>query len=284
MLSRRQFLQATGIAVAAAHLPSAGSTTPTAPSFEAVYGRALISTPVYAAPSTAAPLIKQLWSDTVVPIYGTEGEWYRLRRGYTPCENVQPMIAPARRAEATFAPPFWGEVSGAIAVVRAWCSPSAPVVARVGHGGVLRVIDRLPGDSINWYGVAPTDSSELLGWAFAAILSPAQVDEAAPTLSLFIETRYQRLTVREADQTLLTAPISTGCDLLPGVYPVTQRYPALADRRHGAPWSLAFGDDLILSGVYWHNRFGARAPGAAVQVAPALAKWLYPRAAEVIIS
>ncbi|MFN8451595.1 MAG: twin-arginine translocation signal domain-containing protein [Anaerolineae bacterium] len=46
MLSRRQFLQAAGIAVAAQALPRLPSATPT---FEPLYGRSLETLPIYAA-------------------------------------------------------------------------------------------------------------------------------------------------------------------------------------------------------------------------------------------
>jgi hypothetical protein len=286
MLSRRQFLQAAGIAVAAAHLPRLDFPTPAAPSFDAVYGRALGTTPVYAAPTTAAPLIDRLWSDTVVPVYGADGGWYRLIRGYARSENVQPMSAPAHQSSAAAAPPFWAEVTGALAIVRAFCAADAPVIARVGHGGVLRVIDYLPGDGIDWYGVAESDDAALLGWAQTTRWSPAQIDAAPPTLSLDVRVAAQRLTVREGDRVLLTAPISTGHDLPSGVFPVTERHPtaALPTDQVGVPWSLTFSDCVPFSGAYWHNRFGMPAPGAALQVTPPLAKWLYPRVLEVIIS
>lgn len=285
MLSRRQFLQAAGIAVAAAHIPRFAIAAP-APNFDAVYGRALATTPVYAAPSANAYVLRQLWSSTVVPIHETVGNWYRLFRGYVLRENMQPMIAPTRRSETPIMPPFWGEVSGAIAAIRSSCSASAPIVARVGHGGILRVIDYLPGsEGVDWYGVSQAENSDLLGWVFVSILSPIQTDDAAPTLALVVSAAEQRLSVQDGDRILLTAPISTGRDLVPGVYGVTDRQPSGMDDQHiGAPWSLTFGDDLNLSGVYWHNRFGAAAPGAAIQVTPALAKWLYPRAARVIFS
>lgn len=286
MFSRRQFLQAAGIAVAAAQLRQLDFLTPAAPRFDAVYGRALVTTPVHAAPNTDAPLIKRLWSDTVVPIYGSDGDWYRLSTGYAQRENVQPLIVPARRAETPSVPPFWAEVIGALAIVRTFCSASAPIIARVGHGGVLRVIDYLPGDGIEWYGIAESEDGDLLGWTFSSVLSPARVDAAVPTLSLLIEPQALRLTVREADQTLFTAPISTNHRLTRGSFPITQR--KLTDSnitaRFGTPWSLIFGDGHTLSGAYWHNRFGAFEPGATVQVTPPLAKWLYPRAQKVIIS
>ncbi|MFN8564664.1 MAG: L,D-transpeptidase [Anaerolineae bacterium] len=169
----------------------------------------------------------------------------------------------------------------ASAVVRAACAADAPLIARIGHGGVLRVIDYLPGDGIDWYGVAENENADLLGWTQAAAWSPARVDDAAPTLALVVSAAEQRLRVQDGDRILLTAPISTGRDLVPGIYTVTDRQPNGTDEQHvGAPWSLAFGDDLNLSGVYWHNRFSAIAPGAAVQVDAAAGEMALPTRGE----
>ncbi len=273
-ISRRQFLQIAGITAAAAHLPHL---TFAAPSFDAVYGRALDAVPVYAAPSIDAPLQTRLWSDSVMPILGAHGGWYHLPDGYARREDLQPMTAPARRIEVPAEPPFWGEVIGAVAVVRAYCAADAPLVARIGHGGVLRVIDYLPG----WYGVS--EGEALIGWTHAEDWQPARIDAVEPALSLSVDAAAQRLSVLDGDRLILTAPISTGRAIPSGVYPITERRATLPDYR-GAAWALRFGDGFDLVGAYWHNRFGAAHPGAAVQMMPMLARWLYPRAATVILS
>ena len=55
MLSRRQFLQAAGITLAAAPLTQLEFPV-AAPNFEPLYGRALATAPIYAAPDLAAPI------------------------------------------------------------------------------------------------------------------------------------------------------------------------------------------------------------------------------------
>ncbi len=96
-LTRRQFLSIAGISAAAAALPPISLGLP--PSFDALYGRALGSTAVYAAPDANAPLIERLWSDTVVPILDASSGWYRLQNGYAPRQGLQPMTSAARRSE-----------------------------------------------------------------------------------------------------------------------------------------------------------------------------------------
>ncbi len=284
MLSRRHFLQAAGIALAVAHLPRL---TQAAPRFEPLYGRALATIPVYAAPQTTAPLITNLWSDTVTPLLDTSGVWYRLPDGYAQRALLQPLLAPAHNAGGEHDAPYWGEVTGAVAIVRAWCAADAPVVTRVGHGGVLYLRDMLMPNGVRWYGVAGTENGELLGWSQAASWSPAAIDAIAPSLTLSINRQTQQMQVLDGAQALLSAPVTINPTLIAGTYAVNGRNftAAPVGEHYGVPWALSFGADQHLSGAYWHNRFGtASAGGAAVEVAPALARWLYPRSASVIIS
>ncbi len=283
MLSRRRFLHLMGVTVSAAALPRlVALPLEAAPSLEPVYGRALDALPLYDVPDGQP--VAHLWSDTVAPILDVDDTWYRLPAGFARREGLQPMTAPARRSSAATPPPFWGSVSGAVAVVRAHCAARAPIVTRIGHGGVLRVIDLLAENGLAWYGVAAAEDAGLLGWTLAADWSPVMPDDALPRLTLALDPPGQRLTVLDGAQPLLTAPVSTGRSLLPGSYPVTDRQLAASQGDYrGVPWLLRFGPDFTLTGVYWHNRFGSATPGAAVQVAPPLAQWLYPRAAEIIV-
>lgn len=290
MLSRRQFLQAAGIALSAAHLPRLNLTSANAApahSFEPLYGRALATVPVYATPQADAPL-SRLWSDTVVPILDSGDGWYRLPDGYARREGLQPLLEPAQTTLTDAAPPFWGEVTGAVAVIRAWCAANAPMVTRVGHGGVLFVADRLTLDGIDWLGVAHDEHGTLIGWSQAAGWSPTPEDALSGALRLHIDRAAQRLTAYEADQPVLTAPVTVLPTLKAGTFSIHERSLTLPSDHAGTPWALRFGANQRLTGAYWHNHFGS-ASGAldassAVEVAPALARWLYPRAAEVIIS
>ncbi|MEO8395106.1 MAG: hypothetical protein ABI700_19065, partial [Chloroflexota bacterium] len=256
-----------------------------APTLETIYGRAFGTTRVYDAPSIASKIGSRLWANTVTPILDAAGDWYHVAEGYVLRRNMQPMIAPLQPAETTFTPPFWAEVSGAIATVYRSCAVDFYPRLRVGHGGILRVIDWLPGDGMDWYGVTDSENGDLVGWTQASVWSLVNVETAAPSLTLVADKQSCQLTVYDGACALLTAPFSTTPYLAPGVYSISERSVSRWAYSHrGAPWSLTFGDDLRLTGVYWHNQFGNRAPGVSLQVTPPLARWLYPRAAEVIIS
>jgi len=292
MLSRRRFLQLAGITLASVSLPNLTTTTLSlsiaAPSLETVYGRALRTTRVFAAPNTASPIVTRLWENTVKPILDAQGGWYRLPEGYVLREQMQPMIAPVERSQIIYCPPFWAEVSDAVSVIHVACDAHSEIIRKIGHGGILSVIDWLPAerpDALNWYGVTDREDGALIGWTQTASWSPVQLEPPAPTLTVAVDANQQQLTIRDGDHVLLTAPISTGRDLLPGFYPIIERtiLEAWTDNALKSSWLLHFGDDLALAGVYWHNRFGRTSPGAAIQVTPPLARWLYPRAAEVIV-
>jgi hypothetical protein len=103
----------------------------------------------------------------------------------------------------------------------------------------------------------------------------------------------RQLEVINDAQTLLRAPVSLNADHIGGTYSIQQRQPGVkfqlesASDGYGTPWYVGFGD-YSLAGVYWHNLFGTsmRSSGPSVQVAPAVARWLYrhlPDAATVLI-
>jgi hypothetical protein len=93
--------------------------------------------------------------------------------------------------------------------------------------------------------------------------------------------------VLEGDQHILSAPVSVWQHLPAGRYSISERQMAArSGEQYGAAWALAFGDHLQIAGAYWHNRFGTahvENNGTALEITPALAHWIYPRATEVII-
>ncbi|NWG16347.1 MAG: L,D-transpeptidase [Chloroflexi bacterium] len=273
MYTRRQFLQLAGIAAIGSRLPSLF--TQSLRDTSSPVGRALDAAAVYRHPALEAAPVGQLWPDSIVPILGERGAWYQTPGGYVARDLLQPMkpAPPFQRAPLP-SEPFWAEVAGPVAAVRRYCGADAPLVTRIGHGGVARVIDALPDEPAPWYGIA-SDTGDLLGWTQAVHWRAVETPEAG-AIDLEVDVRAGRLTAWEDGRAVLQAPCSTGQTIRPGVYSITGRLVggARLDDFFGLPWRVTFGD-YDLTGVYWHNRFGAAVPGPSLQVTPLLAEWLY---------
>jgi hypothetical protein len=263
------------LASAAAQLPHLS----TSPSIDFVHGRALTALPVYAAPSERADVKARLWPDTIVSIRHQNADWYALENGYAKRESLQPVVLKSEVASVP-ALPFWAEVGGAVAAIRQWCAADAPLVARIGHGGVAQVVDRLPGSTI-WYGLADEDG--FLGWSQAAPWLPvSDTEDALTNTTLLVDTSARQIHVLEDEEEILDAPIALGADVQRGSHQLKMRRHSVksavesASIAYGAPWQLDFGS-FALSGAYWHNKFGKPevVPGSAVQVTPPVARWLF---------
>jgi hypothetical protein len=284
-LSRREFLKSSGIVVLAGAASPLLWAVPPFHQTDALHGRALSVLDVYDSPSPNANVTNRLFPDSVVHIVDTLRDWYRLTNGYAKRSDIQPMML-THQTIPTPVLPFWAEVSGSVAVVRRWCAADAPLVARIGHGGVARVVDRLPGDNYDWYAVA--DEENLLGWSSASVWTPIEetrFEEA--NAKLHIDTTTRQVEFLEDDRLVLRAPVVLGTTMIPGIYPIDQRKPSvmfsldIASDGYGVPWAINFGR-YFLAGAYWHNEFGTNKsmPGPDVQVAPSVSRWLYERLPE----
>jgi hypothetical protein len=280
IFSRRQFLQLAGIGLLGSQISPARLFYAPMPNLPLVQmGRTLAAAPIYSAPVAQNPIIEHLWPDSVVPIQESQGAWYKLPQGYALKTALQPMALYETPAQIE-KPIFWGEVAGPVAPVRQWCAANAPLITRIGHGGVAQIIDYLPGESTSWYGVA-AENGDLLGWSQATHWRRVTSENTNATpFELEINQQNQTLIVYEDRSAVLSAPISTGQFLNPGTYPLQsgKMSSSLNGEFHGVPWQIRLGEDYRLNGVYWHNDFGAETcstPGPAVQVMPMLARWLY---------
>jgi hypothetical protein len=176
--------------------------------------------------------------------------------------------------------PGWAEMAGTVAVLRGACSAASPVVARIGHGGVMRAVDWLPDDAAGWLLMAAADG-RALGWSPASAWSGVELPAAGREgVVLELDSDRSQLTVRRDDAPLLTAPVSPGAEGLPrGEYAVVPVQPG-GDWRdvdgayHALAWPLAIDGVGLLAGAYWHNDFGQAAHGPALHVAPFVARWL----------
>ncbi|MBL8162516.1 MAG: L,D-transpeptidase [Anaerolineae bacterium] len=268
--SRRTFLKLTGVLLSSAALPGWLFTPERAAQ---AYGRALEAASVYRGRSTHSTLVTRLWPDSVIELLDADENWYQIEQGFVARHAIQPMN-PATASNPPNGQPFWAEVCGPVAAVRAYCAADAPLLARIGHGGTARVIDRLPGQPVDWYGLAGDDGA-LWGWTQASLWQPAALPTLALDYRLVIDTQSSQLTALDGDDVLLRAPFSLGAALPAGIYTAGEkRVNGTAAGYHGVPWLITFGGQQI-AGAYWHNRFGAPAAGPAVQLAPGIARWLY---------
>ena len=287
-LSRREFLKCAGVSVLGGivgTLPSAFSLQPT----DMLYGRALQTVPIYPLPSIDPSPIAHLWPDTIIRLFDDHSDWYRLENGYAKRELLQPVLL-SDEARSFPSIPCWAEVSGAVAIVRQWCSADAPLVARIGHGGVAQVIDMLPGSGTSWLALGNEDG--IIGWSQVRPWRAVEnVQSDWVQADIRIDTHTQQLEVSSDAQALLRAPVTLNSSLTTGTYSIQQRQPSVkfqlegTSDGYGTPWYVSFGD-YSLAGVYWHNHFGTpvQSGGPSVQVVPAVARWLYqhlPSAAKV---
>ncbi len=281
MLSRRSFLQLVGASLAASALRPTFSAL-AAVSNEAYQGRALSALPIYATRTMTAKPIAQLWPDSITSILDSDDEWYQVPNGWVRRDGLQPML-PYNTQDYQFinALPFWAEVAAPVAPVRAFCAADAPLVTRIGHGGVSQVIDALPGEPNGWYGIADQNGG-LLGWTQGVFWRPIEVEtNNGDDHVLHIECKRGLIQAYSGTKPILEVPFSAGSGLRTGDF--TTRRGVMGSLRlqadkpyEGVSWQTLFGDGQMITGVYWHNRFGHAVPsGVAVQTTPLLARWLY---------
>lgn len=278
-LSRRNFLQIAGITLLGSQLmPELLFQQAAAPH---LMGRTLAATPVYAAARSDAAIRAYLWPDSLVRILDSQGSWYHVPGGYVSRISLQPMTAMQPHRPWKPDEGEWIEVSAPVAVVRKWCAADAPLVTRIGHGGVARILDDLHINDEPWLGIA-SDDDALLGWTPMSRWQPLPPRTAAAGLITHLRIDGPLLTAFSGQATLARAPISWNQPLTPGDYSVQRSRPGASvwsedegSLFYAAPWQLMFGADHRVSGVYWHNRFGSPAAGPTVQTTPIIARWLY---------
>jgi hypothetical protein len=279
LLSRRNFLQMAGIAAVSSRFLAFKAFLNAATT---LVGRPFEALPVRSARRADAPVVSHLWPDSIVPILDADGDWYAIPGGYVPRGRMQPMFPYQPQTDIPMPDrSFWAEVAAPAATVREYAAADAPLVTRVGHGGILKVVDALPNrdGSADWYAASETDG-DILGWTQAVRWRPVadttHVSTNEPTLSIDLQSR--RLTLLQANRVLLSAPLSMGINLQPGTYTVSERQ--IGGGRfggyHGLPWQIRLNNGYDIAGIYWHNDFGAPAPGPAIQLPPMVAASLYP--------
>lgn len=260
MLTRRAFLRAMGIGLAASvapwdwlHAQEAVSGISTGAE-GGLYGRAFEAAPVF---RRAGEIMRYLFPDEIVPIRPVDDDWYSAEGGRVRRANVQPISVstswPAIPDIGTVA-----QVSAPYAPVRAWCAPDAPLKARVGWGGTAIIEDRLSNEAGEWLGLYLPET-DTLSWsparAWCAANDLSSVDNSA-TLQIDRQARTAALLYRE--RVLWRADVALSRGLRAGDYVLNGRNPVARTAEPCAPWELDFGA-WRLHGVYWHNHFGEAA-------------------------
>ncbi len=282
MLTRRSFLQLVGATVAAATLSPLTRLT-AAVNTDVYQGRALTALPVYVKPGITQPVVGRLWPDSITSIIDQQSEWYRIPEGWVQREGLQPMLVyDPQDYVFSQAAPFWAEVAAPAVSIRTYCAADAPLVTRVGHGGVLKVIDTLPGEPNGWYGVA-NEHGDLLGWTQGVFWRPVTFDDDSRSKrTLYFNQQDFLMTAYQGDEVVLQAPFSSGDGLAAGSFqPLRGLVSGRVAGYYGVPWQTMFGEGQTIAGVYWHNQFGRSVTnGSAVQITPLLARWVYGWAGE----
>src|SRR5258708_1596253 len=216
-LSRREFLKRTGTAAFAAPVAlKSMSELVMAPStlrstVESV-GRAFDLTSVYAQPQPDSQIVAQLAPDSVNTIaeISEDQRWYRVAQGWVPRHVLQPILPYQYPAIHPATPGFWAEVVAPVSAVRQWCAASAPIVARLGFGAVMYIVDRIDDDSGQaWYGLTAEPESPLVGWSPAlhfARWTPPQ-SQITDELSIEILSHQSQLGISANGKVIARLPL-----------------------------------------------------------------------------
>lgn len=281
-ITRRAFLTLTGATLLAAGLPVdlVGLDAADGPPDTQLVGRALRAVDVLAQRVMGAAVVRRLWPDDCLPIRAQRGDWYALEAGFVRAADVQPVLAydPAMVRLATEFP-AWMSVIAPVVPLRAWAAGTAPLVDRVGWGGVLCACDRVDDGRDSWYAVSTHRDGALLGWTLANRW--AVVDDVppatAPDRRLVLDAASSQVTAFQQDRIVLRAPVAVPANHRPGRWQILSRQPGRpGEGPTGAAWIITGGGGLVY-GVHWHNDMGhGIRPGAGGwELSPLVARWLY---------
>jgi hypothetical protein len=289
MLSRRDFLKVMGISVLAGAVPAAlndqisiSSTLSQPIRFSPVRGRLIHG--------IHSENIPPLFANTIVSILGEAGDDYLTEHGRIDRTIIQPIL---EMSDAGLAPSVgeFAEVIAPVAAIRRWAVLTAPAATFVGHGGVLMVADAISlSETDRWLLMIGADG-EPLGWTPARQWRSATFETMTELFNhLRIDTHRRMMTAYRDDKPLLEAPVALSPHLESGEYPMakvscSQQDAASLSPLEGMPYWFALGRHK-LSGAYFHNSFGymfeSELPGAEIQVAPFVGRWLYQHVGQFV--
>jgi hypothetical protein len=285
--TRREFLALCGVGLSAGLAGWAWGSSATGDALDTLLplGRALFPLTLHQHPVPDAPISASLLADSTVPLWGQHGAWYQTAQGWGLRQHLQP-IAPLATPLPIAALPAWAQVNAPVAAIRQWAAPNAPLLGRVGHGGVVAVIDRL-GD---WLGVQVGEGQ--LGWTQATHWSDlAMIDVTDHVQTITIDQAKGELMAYDVrERMVIRAPLTLGQTLSRGLWPSQPQavgglnVSSAWGQQFGAAFGLQFGP-YALMGVHWHNHFGdgSLQVGPSVQVAPSTARLLWGASQFIVI-
>ncbi len=310
-ITRREFLQFAGLSLAALHFPWVASA-----SHQPLRVRALATVPLRARPNFHAPVIAVLWPDSIHYIQShANDDWIQIGDGFSPTALMQPMLPPDPDATITSQGfPTWVEVIAPFAAIRQYCAASAPLLARIGHGGVLWAERALVDDTGSiWLQTAS-------GWLQAhhiqrppeymnrrevlqrphhpntqtlssqMISHPPTLPRRASHSKQLIIIHQHHIDAYENERHIMRLKCRVP-KTLPRQITITDMQPGQTvtdanGTRHGAPWHLIInGGALTIGGVYWHHDFNHAAKRhdyieLSALAARALYSWVQPEQVE----
>ncbi len=310
-LSRRQFLELSGLALGAAWLPPLPPIE--APRRTQSLGRTTRAVYIYEQPSFRSRSLNLLAADTVINLYDTvEAEdyphnpfWHQVRRGYVHAGLIQPVRWEFQTpVESIPDAGRLGEITVPFTIARA--GPGANFISdRRYHFETTHWIRRTARDADGaiWYGIYG-DRTRAYTWVPAAhvrLIEPSEVTPLAPqarSKRIEIGLAGQSFRCFEGDRLVLDTLCSTGIYLRTeqgrriygtpaGEWQVIRKRPsrhmAGDDRASadffdlpGVPWVSYFHWwGVAIHGTYWHNDYGKPHSHGCINLPSETAKWVY---------
>ncbi|GEM_PF-1277043 len=270
--SRREFFKLLGIAAASSKIASIIPTyaAPVLTANTPLLARKLGASPLMpiTAHSRLSDADRMLPTDSVMPVLHVEDSFLRVPHGYIHASHVQPILRadyhpPTSLTSSSFPLASWAVVVAPSAGLYQYADTAASQVKRVGHGGILQAVDFLPPASngaASWIALAD-NTGQHIGWSQAHLWRAITIPEVAPDDSrwLLINRSSKHLHAFQDNQEVFSAPCLPSYWMLNGDYTIIVKTPGVT--QSGAPYALtlqsnsATSRDILITGVYWHNRF-----------------------------
>jgi hypothetical protein len=311
ILSRRKFLQLSGLSLAAALLPP--SPPDEAPRPVELLGRVTKAIHIYDRPSLTANTIGILLTDTIFNIYASvlsddehfNRTWYQIQRGFVYSGLVQPVRWQLQKPVQNVPKDgFLGEVTVPYTISKTGPNANYASVYRLYYSTTYWVTGADQDDAGTlWYRILDERLSHL-SWVKAEHLRRVAADELTPispaVKSKRIEINLEKQTFQcfENDVMVLDTLCATGLYLRnengkriygtpAGDWAINRKRPtrhmagddfASADffDLPGVPWVSYFHWwGISIHGTYWHNDYGRPRSHGCINLTSETAKWVY---------